>query len=79
MMKKIVSLLLAGTVFAACNSGLQKEVQTYLDEYNKKYQELSTLSNEAQWASNTKIVEGDSTNDIATRKTGEAFAAHRYH
>lgn len=76
IMKKSLLLLLACTAILACNNGsaLQQETQAYLDAYNKQYQELSTLSNEAQWASNTKIIAGDSTNAIATRKTGEALA-----
>src|SRR5690606_18139694 len=53
----------------------QQDVQAYLDEYSKRYQELYTLSAEAEWASNTKIVDGDTTNAAATRRANEAFAA----
>jgi peptidyl-dipeptidase A len=54
---------------------LQKEADTFLQTYSAQYQKLYTASSEAEWASNTKIVEGDSTNAIATRKANEAFAA----
>src|ERR1051325_5741634 len=61
----------------ACNGNKPKQdAETFLKDYNKKYQELLTASNEAQWNSNVKIVKGDSTNAIAVRKTGEAFAQY---
>lgn len=49
-------------------------VQTYLDSYNQKFQELSTVANEAEWKSNTEIIEGDSTNAKATNKANEEMA-----
>ncbi len=54
---------------------LQKEVQTFLDQYTREYVRLYTESSEAQWAANTKIVEGDSTNARAVERTGQAFAS----
>jgi peptidyl-dipeptidase A len=54
---------------------LEAEVQQYLDAYNATYQQLSTASNEAQWASNTHIVEGDDTNAKRTQEADEALAA----
>lgn len=75
MKKYFAVIVLAGFLMACDTKGpYQKEVQNYLDSYNKKYQELLTASSIAQWNSNIKIVEGDSTNAVATRKTGEAFA-----
>ncbi|MBL4657970.1 MAG: peptidase, partial [Flavobacteriales bacterium] len=39
---------------------LDKEALTkFLSEYNAEYQRLLTLSSEAEWVLNTKIVEGD--------------------
>jgi peptidyl-dipeptidase A len=55
-------------------AGISSEVQVFLDAYNKKYQELSTISNEADWKSNTHIVEGDTTNASASNKAQEAYA-----
>jgi peptidyl-dipeptidase A len=45
-----------------------------LDSYNKEFQKLLIVNNEAQWKLNTMIVENDSiTNKLAT-EAGEAFA-----
>ena len=54
---------------------VQQQAQVFLDQYSRTYQDLYTRSAESEWASNTKIVEGDSTNAVATRKANEAFAA----
>jgi peptidyl-dipeptidase A len=55
---------------------LQDEVQAYLDGYNKEFQRLTYESNKAEWASNTRIVEGDTTNAYRTRMANEALAAY---
>lgn len=52
-----------------------EDVQAFLDRYNARFQELAKASSEAQWRSNTHIVEGDPTNANATRAADEAFAA----
>lgn len=54
----------------------QTEVQTFLDDYNKKYRQLSIDANESQWKSNTHIVTGDSTNAVATQKANEEYAKY---
>jgi peptidyl-dipeptidase A len=56
-------------------SALRAEAQTFLDRYEARFQELSTVSSEAQWASNTRIVEGDATNATRTRAAEQARAA----
>lgn len=75
---------LAALLFVpACNSardatedaGLRAEAGRFLDAYNARYRELATASAEAQWASNTHIVEGDDTNATRTRAADEALAA----
>jgi len=53
---------------------IQAEAQQFLDGYTQKYVQLYINSNDAQWKANTEIVEGDSTNTIAARKTDEAMA-----
>ncbi|MEO5999858.1 MAG: M2 family metallopeptidase [Chitinophagaceae bacterium] len=63
------------TPSTANNIVLQDSVQAYLDRYNKEYVQLSIVSSETQWRSNTHIVEGDSSNAIATNKAQEAYAA----
>ena len=51
----------------------QAVVKSYLDSYAREYQRLSTESSEAQWASNTRIVAGDSTNAVRTKAADEAL------
>ncbi|WP_276495846.1 M2 family metallopeptidase [Pontibacter litorisediminis] len=65
----------AGTEQTTELTEVQREAQTFLDQYSKTYQDLYTKSAGAEWASNTKIVEGDTTNAAATRRANEAFAA----
>ena len=84
-MKTHFLLLLLSISFYSCNSNsgkpvetdntaLQKEVQMYLDEYSNTYQLLSLESSEAEWKSNTMIIEGDSTNAMESQKLREAYA-----
>lgn len=64
-------------VLASCGNtqqGIQQEVQTYLDDYNKKYRELYTASSEGQWKVNTHIVAGDTVNAYESRIADEAMA-----
>lgn len=76
-MKKILfSCLVAVSLLSACSSNkMQQEAQQFIDTYTAEYQKLYTASSEAQWKSNIEIIEGDSTNAVATQKTNEAFAA----
>lgn len=77
MMKSF--LLLAGLLLlAACApspQALQSQAQEFLDDYTARFKELSYASAQAEWASNTKIVEGDTTNAHNTRVANEALAA----
>ncbi|MDX5436892.1 MAG: peptidase, partial [Pontibacter sp.] len=90
MRKLILTGLTAGILLSSCSSQktettgteqtlelteVQQEAQAFLDQYSRTYQDLYTRSAEAEWASNTKIVEGDTTNAAATRRANEAFAA----
>ncbi len=54
---------------------VQTEAQKFLDSYTTRYVKLYTASSEAQWAANTRIVDGDSTNARAVQQTGEAYAS----
>jgi peptidyl-dipeptidase A len=56
-------------------SGEQASAQEFLDGYSERYQELYYRSSQAEWASNTRIVEGDETNARRTRAANEAMAA----
>ena len=84
-MKKILLLLSASILIYACgskstsadenaNKALQDSVQIFLNEYNQKYQELSVITNETDWKSNTHIVEGDTTNATALNNAQEEYA-----
>ncbi|MFN0244790.1 MAG: M2 family metallopeptidase [Planctomycetota bacterium] len=53
----------------------QREVDAYLTEYGVEFQRLYSASLEAEWASNTHIVEGDDTNATRTRAANESLAA----
>jgi peptidyl-dipeptidase A len=56
-------------------SAVQQEAQKFIDGYTEQYVKLYTNSSEAQWKSNTEIVEGDSTNTLNAQKADEAMAA----
>lgn len=78
----VAAMCLVGTVqlmsCAAMTKGdkkLQNEAQIFIDSYTKTWQKLSTAAAEAEWSSNTYIVEGDSTNASATQAAMEALAA----
>lgn len=55
-------------------SNIKEEAQTFLDEYTKEYLKLYYNSSKAEWASNTRIVEGDTLNAYNTQVANEAFA-----
>lgn len=54
----------------------QQEVQTFLDEYNKKYQELYYKSAQADWKLQTMMIEGDTTNEVAAQNARKEMAAY---
>ncbi len=56
-------------------SAAQREAAAYLAEYANTYQGLYYAANEADWAVNTRIVEGDTTNAARYRRAREALAA----
>jgi peptidyl-dipeptidase A len=51
-----------------------KDIQDFLEGYNKKYQELYTASSNGQWLVNTHIVEGDTMNAYNSGIADEALA-----
>lgn len=55
-------------------SALRAEVERYLESYDSSYKRLYYASQLAQWASNTHIVAGDSTNAVRSRETGLALS-----
>lgn len=75
---KNVLLLLCISLGVACTPSereLQSQAQAFLDEYTVKFKALYYLSALAEWASNTKIVEGDTTNAHNTKVANETLAA----
>jgi len=76
--------LLSATLFFSCsgkgkattkgNEEKQKEVQAWLDEYNKQWQQLLIASSEAQWTLNTHIEEGDTITSQKAQEADEAMA-----
>jgi len=74
-MKRII-LFIAILLLAGCETPakLQQEVQKFIDGYSIEYQQLYYASSQAEWSSNTRIVENDSSNAIATRQANEALA-----
>lgn len=82
-MKKIVILCTVFLTLVSCkketteaetNEALKTEVQAFLDDYTKTYKKLYYASSEAEWAANTHIVVGDTTNAYNVQKAGEAYA-----
>jgi peptidyl-dipeptidase A len=84
-MKKTLILLVSAILFYSCgnnqngnsnnaNKALQDSVQSFLNDYNKKYQELNIVANETSWLTQTRIIEGDSTNSVANNKAQEVLA-----
>lgn len=59
----------------AASMEAQAEAQAFLDTYDTAYQQLYYASAQAEWRSNTHIVEGDTATAAATRRANEAFAA----
>ncbi len=83
MKKSFIFLATVVFFYSACTTdqpnhtssdSLQDSVQSYIDQYSKIYQQLYTVSSEAQWKANTRIIEGDSTNAVASNKAQQAIA-----
>ncbi|MCZ6766751.1 MAG: peptidase, partial [bacterium] len=77
-MKKIFAITAPLVLLAACAGGpadMKTEADAFLRSYTDTYQMLSYTAAEAEWASNTRIVEGDTTNTYKARMANEALAA----
>lgn len=84
-MKKYFILLASAVILYSCdnnkngnndkaNKDLQDSVQTFLDDYNKEFKKLNITANDASWMTQTRIIEGDSTNSILNNFVQEALA-----
>ena len=85
-MKKSVTSILGFALLMACSapqteekknesSNNVEEVQAFLDDYNQQMQKLSYTAAKAEWALNTKIIEGDTITSKNAEKANEAYAA----
>lgn len=66
--------LLSAVACRQSPEALRAEVDAFLADYTAEYVPLYTQSSEAEWASNTRIVEGDDTNLKRTEAANRAFA-----
>ncbi|MDH3214932.1 MAG: M2 family metallopeptidase [Candidatus Krumholzibacteria bacterium] len=78
-MRRISGTLAIVLLLMGCGGGpsqhTQSEVQAFINAYTNEYIDLSYKFAEADWKSNTMIIEGDTANAYATRTTNEALAA----
>ncbi len=77
-MSRILAFTLILAMIVACqvpDRDLQTEVGTFLDTYTARFVELSYASEQAEWESNTRIVEGDDGNRRRTEAANNALAA----
>ena len=59
---------------AAETADPKAEVQKFIDQYTERFLDLYAISSEAQWASNTLIVEGEAAIDRIDNVAQEAFS-----
>ena len=76
---RFVPILAAALACGSCvmsappgEASLRAEVQRYLDRYGPEYQHLNRAAQEAQWAAQTRIVEGDDAPQRSVREAEEA-------
>ena len=65
--------VLASPTLAQSDSG---EVQNFIDRYTNTYLTLAKVANEAEWASNTVILDGVQTIDEVSKLANEALSQH---
>ncbi len=73
----IVSIILFNSCGEQSDSArdIKTEAQTFLDEYTTTFLDLQYKSAEAEWASNTRIVDGDTMNAYNTKVANGNLAA----
>ncbi|MCH7528661.1 MAG: M2 family metallopeptidase [Candidatus Marinimicrobia bacterium] len=77
-MKYVLVSVAAILLVVACSRrdpALVREAQAFIDQYTAQYLELQYVSAEAEWQSNTRIIEGDTTNAARTNRANESLAA----
>jgi peptidyl-dipeptidase A len=73
-LKIFIGLLLLIIIGCSSESQTQKEVQAFLDNYNKEYQKYGFMWNQGEWALNTKIVEGDTVTSKNAQEAQSRYA-----
>lgn len=79
-MKKTILTLLVITLFISCKKDektvdpIKAEAQNFINVYTETFQNLYYDSAKAEWAANTRIVEGDTLNAYNVQKANEAYA-----
>jgi peptidyl-dipeptidase A len=62
-------------LLASCaKKDVEKDAQAFIDTYTQEAVKLAAAVNEAEWATNTHIVEGDTTNAHNSKVAKEAYA-----
>ncbi len=74
-MNRYISLLIMLVIGYGCRGNFQKDVDHYLTDYESQMQGLYYEASKAEWESNTRIIEGDTSNAARTRRAQEALAA----
>lgn len=72
---RILPVCLFLSLLACSGVRLGEEVNSYIKQYEQEYQRLFYDWQKAEWASNTHIVEGDTTNATRTKAANEAWAS----
>ncbi|WP_224999556.1 M2 family metallopeptidase [Cesiribacter sp. SM1] len=82
-MRKFLLLVLATGTFSCSQSPsetstteseAQLQAQHFIDDYTQQFKKLYYESAEAEWASNTRIIPGDTTNAWKVQQANEAYA-----
>ena len=71
----IFSSVAAPITLASSKDEIRAEAQKFIDEYEAMWTKLRYESSQAEWKSNTMIVEGDDTNSKATVAANEKLVA----
>lgn len=71
----MLSVFVLGAAPAAFAADVRKDAQKFIDDYTATWAKLRYESAQADWRSNTMIIEGDDTNAKATVAAGEKLAA----
>ncbi|MDQ3373741.1 MAG: M2 family metallopeptidase [Acidobacteriota bacterium] len=71
----VFSIVIPPATLAISKDDVRIEAQKFIDEYSMVWTKLRYESSEAEWKSNTMIVEGDDTNSKATVAANEKLVA----